>query len=61
MLLNYPEISVGEWFSLYIFLISLSHTVTVTGGFDSAWGILTWAISARVVKVSFIIWPDFFT
>ena len=34
LLVNFPEIYVGELFSLKIFLISPSHTVTVTGHFD---------------------------
>ena len=38
MLLNCPVICVGELFSLLIFLISPSHTVTVTGLFCPAPG-----------------------
>ena len=41
MLMNCSEIYVFELFSLYILLISPSHTVMVTGRFGPAQGILT--------------------
>ena len=46
MLLNCSEIYVFELFSLYILLISPSHTVMAKGLFGPALGILTWIVSA---------------